>query len=338
MIKELREGKISKLLLDEENVDLILSYSRVSDFDRNGPKALLEKSTIDNQGVKMGSLIDDLTFSPKEFKDKYYISNFNEPTATLGILTKIILKNYIEIPSEEEILNIVEKNGFWKSIKDKDKIKANFNIPEFWGYLKDMFNSKNKTLITDEEKIKAQDVSNIILTHPHSKYIFDETKEIIYQYKFKTKIDKFYFRGIIDILIIDHENKTIKFVDLKTGSNSAEEFVNSFIKLRYYLQEAVYCQAYKDILENLGLENYILEPFEFLYVGLKEKIPVRYIITKKWSDSALNGFKTLSGYTYKGLYELLDEIYFHWKNKIYDLPKNIYENKGIINLEDNFIL
>jgi len=332
-----KESKFAQILNNKENVDLSLSYSRVSDYDRNGPKALLSKTHKDSQALKKGSVVDDLLFSKDSFDKNYYVSDFNEPTATLGILCKIILDNYTSLPKSEEVLEIVKRNGLWKSVKKEETLIANYNTDEFWGYLNDKYNCGNRVVVTSSEKLNADEIVSILLTHEYSKSIFNAKMEHIYQYPFKIKIKQFTFRGILDILSIDHKNKMIYFKDLKTGAGLSSEFTSSYIKWRYYLQEAVYCLAFEKIRKELGLENYTLAPFEFLYISLKEKIPVSFIVSEKWHNAALNGFVTSGGYRYKGLYELIDEIYFHWKNKIYDIPKEVYENKGSVTLKDDFI-
>ena len=78
-------------------------------------------------------------------------------------------------------------------------------------------------------------------------------------------------------------------------------------------------------------------PFKFIYVGKTESYPLVYTMTDKWIRSALNGFTTTSGYKYKGLDENLDNIYYHWKNKKYNYSKEVYEKKGSLNLNDDFI-
>lgn len=331
------ESKLAQILNNEENIDLSLSYSRVSDYDRNGPKALLAKTHKDSQALKKGALVDDLLFSKDSFNDNYYVSDFNEPTATLGILCKIILDNYTEIPNNETVFEIVKKNGLWKSVKKEEVLIANYNTDEFWGYLKDKYNCGNRVVVTSSEKQNADEIVSILSTHEYSKSIFNTELEHIYQYPFQIKIKEFKFRGILDILSIDHKNKIVYFKDLKTGAGLSDEFTSSYIKWRYYLQEAVYGLAFTQICEELGLKDYTLAPFEFLYISLKEKIPVSFIVSEKWHNAALNGFITSGGYRYKGLYELIDEIYFHWKNKIYDVPKEVYENNGRITLKDDFI-
>jgi PD-(D/E)XK nuclease superfamily protein len=330
------ESKLDKLLEDKEEIDLTLSYSRVSDFDRNGPKALVQRVELDSQGIKMGSIIDDLKFSKDKFNDIYYVSDFDEPGASLGVLCKIIISNYREIPDVEEVLNIIERNGLWKSVKQREKVLEKFNTDEFWGYLKDKYQGGSRTVITSEEMSKAEDIVEVLSNHNHSKNLFSDELEHHYQYSFVTMIGKFQFKGILDILSIDHTNKIVYMKDLKTGAASASEFQISLVKYRYYLQAAVYRLGFEAICKQLGLKGYELAPFEFVYIGLKERVPVTFIVSDKWNEAALNGFM-IGGYQYKGLYELIDDIYFHWKNKVYDLSREVYENNGRISLKDDFI-
>lgn len=334
----MQKGKLETLLNNEEAIDLKLSYSRISDFDRNGAKALLDKTRVDNQGVKMGSLIDDMLFSPDDFKTKYYVSKYNEPTATLGTLAGIITRHYDDIPDRDEILAIIKRSNLWSTTKKDDLLFAKFETKEFYGYLEDFYQSRGKVLIDQEEKFKADEIIDILVNHNYSKHIFSADFEHHYQYKFEIKVKQFDLRGVIDIISVDHKNKTVSFIDLKTGSGSADEFTSSFIKFRYYLQAAIYQLAFDQIAQELGLEGYTLKPFEFLFMSLKDKTPIRYIVTDKWYNSALNGFETSGGYRYKGLYELLDNIYFHWKNKVYDVSQEVHQNNGIININDNFIV
>ena len=96
-----------------------------------------------------------------------------------------------------------------------------------------MFEAKNKTLLTTSDKILGEELANILKTHPYSKFYFDngvENYEIKYQEKARFKIKGLNFKGILDIIHINHEKKEVKFIDLKTGSDNALDFRNSFIK------------------------------------------------------------------------------------------------------------
>src|SRR5690606_37531301 len=116
-------------------------------------------------------------------------------------------------------------------------------------------------------------------THPYSKYIFKNEMERHNQFKFNIEYKGFVLRGIIDKIIIDHETKTVRLIDLKTGKGPVDEFTSSFIKWRYYLQEAVYVKAFTKICEMLKLKGYTLLPFQFLYIGRTEKLPLVFGIS-----------------------------------------------------------
>ena len=336
-----KESNLEKLLNDEENIDLTLSYSRISDFDRNGPQALIRKRDIDNDGIKHGSLVDDLltdTLTGSSlYKEKYYLYDGNKPTATLGNICDIILKNYNKIPDLNTVLKIVKNNAFWSSTKDDEKLINNFNTPEFWEYLKTMFETVNKKVITTNENIAAKEAVDILLNHEYSKHLYTNDLRNYYQLSFEIEYKKFKIKGILDRLSIDDENKIVYMDDLKTGAGKGETFLKSFIDYRYYFQGAIYRMAFNYFCEKFKLKDYTLAPFKFIYIGKTEKIPFIFTFTDKWNDAAIKGFKTKSGYRFVGLDENLDKIYFHWKNNKYDFSEEIYLNNGCLNLNDEFI-
>lgn len=336
-----KENKLEQLLNNEEVIDLKLSYSRISDFDRNGPRALIKPSFIEGDGVKFGSLADDLLIDKvtnnNTFKDKYFIYEDNKPTATLGTLCDIILENYDSVPDTNTVLKIVRHNGFWSNIKLDESLIKKYDLPEFWEYIKIKFYIKDKIVVTQKEFQDAEECVGLLLNHKHTQHLFNNKFKNIYQYGFNYYYKGFHLRGFLDKLSIDHENKIVYMEDIKTGSSRADEFSKSFIKYCYYFQEAVYVKAFDSICKELGLENYTLAPFKFIFIGRGEKVPHVFEVSEKWHNAALNGFKTKAGYKYKGLDENLDLIYYHWKNKLYDFSQEVYENNGSLILNDDFI-
>lgn len=338
MVQKEITNNLTKILDNtNEEIDLTLSYSKLSDFDRNGAISLIRKSNVDNDGIKLGSLVDDLLFNDKTyFENTYYIFDGEKPTATLGKLCDIILKNYNKIPDEKEIINIIRKNNFWTRQKE-DTLITNFHTPYFWNYLKCKFESKDKIVITTEEYNTALELVDILKTHKYSKHILENDFENIYQLKFEIEYMKFKIKGIIDITSIDHKNKIVYLTDLKTGKGSSLDFIDSFIKWRYYMQAAIYSLAFYEICEVLGLKNYTLAPFQFLYISKSDKLPLLYKVTDKWMSASFKGFK-LDNIIYKGINQLLDEIYWCWKNKEFNIPKEVIENNGEVYINDKSII
>jgi len=330
--------EMEELFKDSLNEDkkLSLSYSRLSAFDTKGPNVLINRPKLDGIGIKMGSLIDDLLLDKEAYNKKYYKFDGTKPTATLGKLCDIVIKNFVEIPDTAKLLQICKVNKFWK-VQSEENVIKNFDKDEFYDYIKAYHKSKDQILITSEDLQKAIQIRDVLLTHPHSKSIFKE-KNYIYQCPFINFINGVRVRGIIDIVIIDDKNKTVQLIDLKTGAPAALEFAYNFYKHRYYFQSGIYQNAYPIIKEEYNIpDDYELLPFQFLYISRGERIPVIYEIDKKWEKASFHGF-TKNNYTYRGVIELIEDAKWHWKNKVFDLPREVYENNGKMVLTSNQIV
>jgi hypothetical protein len=76
------ESKLNQVLNSEEEIDLSLSYSKISDFDRNGAISLIRKREVTGAGLKHGALVDDLLVDimtgSEQCKDIHY--RFDEKT------------------------------------------------------------------------------------------------------------------------------------------------------------------------------------------------------------------------------------------------------------------
>ena len=68
---KMMKNKLEKILSDEEDIDLKLSYSRISDFDRNGPQALIKRREINTDGTKHGSIVDILLVDKLEGTNEF---------------------------------------------------------------------------------------------------------------------------------------------------------------------------------------------------------------------------------------------------------------------------
>jgi len=339
--KQAPNSDLEELFGDRPSRELKLSYSRCSDFDRNGPKCLLKRSTVDSDGAKIGSITDDLIYTEKvdkaHFSNLYYRYDTDKPTATLLKLTKIITETLTTLPSKKQVLKIVKRNSYWGGTVDNSKLLSRFDTKQFWSYLKAFYASKKLTIVSTGEYQLGRALMETLFIHKNSKTIFKNNYVNIYQQPIYFKINGFIFRGKLDMMIINHEEKTVRMIDLKTGQADAEDFMMSFLKYRYYLQEAVYTAAFNSICKDLKLNGYTLLPFEFLYISRSEKVPIVYEISEKWHKAARDGFTTKGGKPYRGLDELIEEIKWHWDNKVFDETQYLFNSNGRQILEDGFI-
>lgn len=316
-------------------MELKLSYSKLSEFDRRGPRSLVDNNYGDTMATTIGGLVNDMVFKNVKIDDVYFFKRYSDPTATSFKLAKIIIDNYIEIPEEEEILKIIERNEFWKATKDKEKMVSNYSSDSFWEYLKIHMDAKDKLVVSPEMNMQAEELSSILTTHRYSRDYFNGRKTIVSELRFEIDYQGVLLRGFVDMIEIDHEAKTFRIIDLKTGAKTCLEFTRSFIEWRYYLQSAVYTLAANHIAKELNIEGYELLPFQFLYIGKVEKLPVVITVSDIWKEAGIKGFTTSTGYTYKGVDELIKQVKYHHHFKKYDEPYEVLVNEGMLNLYEN---
>ena len=325
-----------------------ISYSLLKSFDEHGPKALIERQTVYNKGIDFGSKLDDFTSLPKdEFNEKYLIVQ-NTLDGDLFKLAEIIV-NDVTLNKSKLILNdartintinaiAINADLFKRIKKDESRIKK-FDTPEFYEFLEFMYNNRDKEFITPDEYSKLLACQQSLFNHKSTKKYFNcgDYLEERYQVELNYEYKKRNIKCILDKVIIDHANKTIQGIDLKSGSVSAKEFMSNFFKFKYYLQGSLYQLGISKFINDLGLDDYEILPFKYIYLPTFDyNNPKTFILTDKWINASWNGFTTNSGYKYRGINELIDEINWHVRHQVFNETREFYENEEIL-LDDSFI-
>jgi hypothetical protein len=331
-----------------------ISYSLLKSFDEHGPKALVERQTVYNKGIDFGSKLDDFISLPKEaFNEKYLIVQ-NTLDGDLFKLAEIIvnienvnidvfIEPFIEgvtLTNKIVVINqLAMEAELFKRIKlDTSRIKK-FDTPEFYEFIEFMYNNKNKEFITPDEHSKLLVCQSSLFNHKSTKKYFNcgGNVEEIYQLELNFEYKNKNIKCILDKVIINHNNKTIQPIDLKSGSVSSKEFMSNFFKFKYYLQGTLYNAGVFNEYKKLINANYELLPFKYIYLPTFDyNNPKTFILTEKWEHAAWQGFTTNSGYKYRGITELVDEINWHIKHQIFNETREFYENLEI-ELDDSFI-
>ena len=125
----------------------------------------------------------------------------------------------------QEILDASLSLGVYKSYNDQKIIDTVVKAGSV--YFKDKVASSNKVLIKPEMWQHASHTATTLMTHKYTgKYFAHDVPgiEIIYQYKFVTTINGYDCKGMLDVLIVNHNAKLIFPVDLKTGESAMQRF------------------------------------------------------------------------------------------------------------------
>lgn len=352
-------------LTEEEYRDLeIPSYSMLAAIEKQGVDVIQGEKVSFN--LKFGSLVDCMCFEPHKVDKLYHRGDaVKSPTTThkkvvdevLGSIsekvgskqskgvgplkrkTSFVVSDKI-VDYKKAIVATARKLGALKSYTDEKVFKT--LEASCSDYFKDKITSRGKTLIKPEMWKLARLTADTLMTHKFSgKYFNHKTKgvEIIYQYKFDTKVNGRRVKGMLDCLIVNHNAKVIIPVDLKTGEAPVKDFPMLYTSHRYYIQGALYREAMKSIVNNdFDLTGYDVRPFEFLYISkLNPYKPMVFVVRDNLHDKALNGFTDRYGYEYKGVYELLGEYYECVEDGYCNYTRDEDFNNARIDL-DNLIL
>ena len=142
-----------------------------------------------------------------------------------------------------------------------------------------------REIINTELYSQALECKNKLLTLKDAdsgKYYFTEDPfldsdldvEVYSQLKFKAQLKKREYKCMIDRLIVDNTNKTIKIVDLKTTGYKEWDFYKGFVDWGYQQQSRLYFRILEKVIKGTSYEKYRILPFEFICINKETLTPL----------------------------------------------------------------
>ena len=321
-------------LVDETTYrnDNALSYSRLSQFFKQGAKALISNEKIDTLALRFGSAVDCILTATEEFDDRFYVADIDRFSDSVRKVTEVFYQEFNDAfesfedirDSGMQMLPILDELQYQTNWKDITRINKIVELgSDYYTVLK---YSTGKIVISPQEFSEAQQCVQTLKTHPFSYQIFEcnEDEEIFYQLKFKTKIDDIPFRFMMDICKVNHKKRTILPIDLKTSGKSSELFEKSFLDWAYWIQGGSYSAGLNKIIsEDDYFKNFEILPFQFLVINKNDLCPLI------WEMNLNDTIKfTVENYgcNWRGL---LNSANWHLQNGKFDYSRKSYENNGV---------
>lgn len=273
-----------------------------------------------------GKIIHALLLEPKKFNDNFIISPTNLPTGNLKMVIDRVFNHHQELRQhgdqrekledfQQAVLDIMADMKYHQSLKTDQQRLDKVLTPDaytYWGFLQ---MKGGKTLIDQEsydfcfnavELIKKDkkitDLLGLDATDFDNKEVFHE---ILLEAKPPSK--PFGIKGIIDNVVIDHNNKIVFVNDIKTTSKDLKDFPETVEFYSYWLQAAVYTSLVTMAYQHLFEKGYELK---FCFVVIDRMFQTYpFYVTQKTLESWFNRFT-----------QLLDQAEWHYTNKEYTLP------------------
>lgn len=268
----------------EYRKDPSLSYSTIAKYNRGGFESLATLfDSISTPSLLFGSLVDCLATEPEEFEQKYMVVDMPQLSDSLASIADELVSNYsmvnrLDDIDEEVLAAIGARHDFWANDKYKatrvKKIKEGCE-----DYFQKSKRAEGRTLIPTELYKSAALCAERLKTDEHtSKYFVQEVfseNELLYQLKFKGEYEGIPVRCMMDAVYVDHENKKIIPVDLKTSSSPPYKFPDSYLKWNYFIQSGLYSYILKQNLEkDEYFKDFEVSPYHFVVISKNHPHPL----------------------------------------------------------------
>ena len=279
---------LSWLVSEEEyRADPALSYSTLAKYEREGFNNLDKLfDRIDTPSLTFGSAVDSIiTGGQEEFDERFMVADF--PNITDSII-KIVKALFQSFNSSNRNLNSIDDNDIIKytelysyQLNWKPETRAKVIKEKGEDYYNLLFIAGNRTVLDTQT---YQDVCNAVRALKDSvatKFYFAENNpfepeiERFYQLKFKGTFNGITYRNMADLIVVNHKEKWVLPVDLKTSSHTEWDFYKSFVDWRYDIQARLYWAI---IRQNMDKDEYFkdfkLLDYRFIVVNRRTLTPL----------------------------------------------------------------
>ena len=263
--------------------------------------------------MEFGSLFDSFITKGKQTLNDYAVADFSVPPAEKGVLDTLAANctcpQFHDI-SMNEVIMTSDAVGYQPKWKPQTRYD---HIAEYSDYYDTLMSGKK--IVSKKDWDDAMEMYKVFREDEYLKTIFctkstDEV-EYIYQPQFFSEWETEHhgtvtIKCMFDLLVVNHKDKTIQPVDLKTSSMPAYDFPDHFVKMRYDIQGDLYTAILTQVVDSIPeYRDYTILPFLFTDVSRTDMVPVTYTYDQAAGLSFTKGDKT---YTYKRWEELLEEI------------------------------
>lgn len=302
-----------------------VNFSKLSTLSFN--PALVNKEKKESEALDFGSLFDCLITDADRFNDEYIVSDVEKPTAQLGEFLDLFLSCQLETIEEKYDYAYDEMKLRNPKLRDKKEKFVERLEKEAKPYLTFLVSSKDKKVVSKADYNLAVLMRDSLysnqFTSPYFNMSFDwETQ---FQIPLLGEMEGIEYKGLLDMILINHARKKIIPIDIKTTGEYPNAFQKSVKKWNYLLQASLYWD-----LVQLNYPDYEIDDFLF-FVSSKVLPEKPYIWKADWSARNLgkNGGILGDGTKMMGYRELAENLQWHERSGLWEYPRATYENRGI---------
>lgn len=276
-----------------------LSYSTLAKFKRLGFNELNHLfDKIESPSLTFGSAVDSIiTGGKEEFDERFLVAKFPSVRDSIVAIVKGLFANFkdnfsnIKDIPDDVVINYAAQYNFQNNWKPETR--ARVIKEEGCEYYKLLYISEDKTILDTDTYQEICNAVDALRNSPATKWYFQpdnpwDNIQRFYQLKFRTQLNGIWYRCMADLIIVDHNTKTIIPIDLKTSFKAEWDFYKSFIDWDYHIQARLYWRIIRDVLDKDPVfKDYKLEDYRFIVVCKSTLKPLVWEFDKTQSVGAI---------------------------------------------------
>lgn len=272
---------------EEYRRDSALSYSTLARYEREGFNNLDKLfDKLDTPSLTFGRAVDSIiTGGQPEFDKEFMVAEYQSIPDSIVRIVKSLFSQYkdscdnLSSIQDARIIKETEEQGY--QMNWRPETRARVIKEKGYEYYNLLFVAGNRTILDTQT---YQDVCNAVRALKESKSTqfyfaednpFEPDIERFYQLKFKGEFNGVKYRNMADLIIVNHKEKWVKPVDLKTSSHTEWDFYKSFVDWRYDIQARLYWAI---IRQNMDKDEYFkdfkLLDYDFIVVNRRILVPL----------------------------------------------------------------
>lgn len=315
-----------------------ISNSNIGWFLNKGPAYLKRMLDGKEEGLKLpqlekGSMIHEYILQPDEFWNDYIILDFAVPKIKQQKDLCELYYTYKQVDpfaDENEIILKAYNTAYSNKKSNEIKLKEAKEILELYKNYIEYFVNKNskkvisfadlQTLKTIKANLQEHKKANELLYNFSDTYEVHNEFHINWEYPNASEYGDLPCKSLLDRVMIDHTNKKIILIDLKTTAN-VYDFKHSIEEFDYCRQLAYYWEAiywYFKYELNLNIEDYEYETY-IIAIQSHDNYEIRvFQINPRNIEERFNTID-----------KALKDIAWHRNNNLWEHTKEYYIGDGI---------
>lgn len=323
-----------KIDIDYYSDNTRISNSAIGWFLKKGPRYLKDMLDGKEEGISAkyldkGTMIHMYLLQPEEFWSNYTIIDYEKPKTAQQLAFCEAYFSSTEIVEEDKLINAYKASYSGNNMsKDAMLKKAKELQLKFAEYIEFLDKNQTYTVISFVDLNMLKNIKKNIDSHIKANELLTDQPGVECHNEFhinwEAEKQGVSCKSLLDRVKIDHANKKITLIDLKTTAD-VYNFKHSVEEYDYYRQIAFYILALTWYMKDQGydIEDYDLEAY---IVAIQSNSNNEVRVFNMLNEKELLARKDL-------IADTLTEISYHYQTGNWDHTREYYENDGTESLK-----